>query len=143
MIRSFRIPLIAIALTLAAPLCLRADTPLGEKMDVMGKAMKALGTALKSPVDASKDKYIRLADDFHAAAVAARKLEPEKTTHIPEADRAKFLAEYHKGMDHLISETDKLKAELAAGKWDAARKQLQLMGDTRKAGHKEFRLKKN
>ncbi len=143
MIIRFRIPLVAMALTLAASLCLRADTPLGEQMDKMKDSMKALGKALESPVDANKGQYTNLAGDFVTAATAAKKLDPEKTDTLPEADRAKFLAEYHKSMDKLISHAEKLKKHLAAGHWDNARKEIKLLGDARKAGHKEFRLHKD
>lgn len=143
MTSSFRIPSVAVAITLVASLCMGADTQLGDEMDKMKDAVKALGKALESPSDANKAQYASLAGDFIAAATAAKKLEPEKTGTLPEADREKFLAEYHEGIDKLIGQAEKLKKQLAAGQWDEAGKELKLMGDTRKAGHKEFRLHKD
>lgn len=144
MISSFRIPLVAMAITLSASFCMGGDTtPLGKEMDKMKDAMKALGKALESPSDANKAQYVSLAGDFITAATAAKKLEPEKTGTLPEADREKFLAEYHKGMDKLIGQAEKLKEQLAAGHWDKAGRELKQMGNTRKAGHKEFRLHKD
>jgi soluble cytochrome b562 len=119
------------------------ETPLGEQMEKMKTEMKALRTALEAPNEARKDQYVKRAQNFHAAAVAARKFDPDKTKTLPEAERAGFVASYHKAMDKLIKNSKELENMLAAGNWEAANRQLKEMGREQKAGHKEFRVEKD
>ena len=108
-------------------------------MDKMKYAFRGLRTAMEAPVDADKDKYVALADKLRAASVASKEHEPEKTREIPDDKRAEFLAGYRQSMDDLIALIDQLKTQLAAGDWDAARKQIQLINQSQRDGHKEFR----
>lgn len=143
----FRIPFVAVLLALVVPMTLcaaeKAETPLGEQMEKMKIEMKALRSALEAPSESAKDKYVKMAANFHAATVAAKKFDPEKTKTLPEAERAQFVADYHKGMDKLIKLSEDLKKELAAGQWDEARQQLKALSQAQKSGHKEFRIHKD
>ena len=143
----FRIPVVIVLLALVAPLTLRAadddETPLGEQMEKMKTEMKALRSALEAPAESARNKYVKMAESFHAAAEAAKKFEPEKTKTLPEAERAQFVTDYHKAMDKLIKLSGDLKKDLAAGQWDEARKHLKALSQAQKAGHKEFRIHKD
>jgi len=48
------------------------------------------------------------------------KLTPEKATEIPEADRAKYVADYQAKLKEFLSEVDKLQVAVTGGKLDEA-----------------------
>lgn len=121
----------------AAPL--RADSPLETQMDEMKYAFRGLRTGLQEPVDADKDKYVSLAEQLRDAAVKSKDYEPEKTGNIPADKRAEFLEGYRQSIDDLIALIDQLKTQLAAGDWAAARSQIDLINQSQRDGHKEFR----
>ncbi|MBJ7258258.1 MAG: hypothetical protein JHD33_01875 [Chthoniobacterales bacterium] len=127
----------------AAPLCLRADSPLEEQMDTMKGAFRALRTSLEAPAEADRGTYVALAEELRAAAVAAKEHEPQKTRSLPEDKRAAFLGDYRQSIDDLVTLIDELKTQLADGKWDEARAQIKLINQSQRDGHKEFRQEEN
>lgn len=143
MSKKFFTPLAVCLLAAIAPLSLRADTPLEEQMDKMKRAFRGLRTALEAPVEADKEKYAGMAEDLRAAADSAKQYEPEKTETVPQAKRAAFLEDYRQSMDKLVAQIDELKKQLAAGQWDAAQKQIKLINQSQRQGHKEFRVEKD
>lgn len=135
----FRITFLFALLTSAVSVPLRADSPLGEQMDVMKNAFRGLKTAMEEPVDADKGKYAAFADKLRAAAVKSKEFDPEKLAEVPESERGQFLADYQQSMDKLIVLIDQLKTQLAAGDWDAARAQMRLIKAAQSEGHEKFR----
>ena len=117
----------------------RAESPLGEQMDVMKNAFRSLKTAMEAPVDADKDKYVASADELRSAALKAKEFDPKKLGEIPEGDREQFLADYRQSIDQLVALIDQLKTQLAAGDWDAARAQMRLINRAQADGHEKFR----
>jgi soluble cytochrome b562 len=108
-------------------------------MDAMRDAFRNIKAALQAPSDADKQKYGGYVDTLIAAATQAKNFEPEKTSTLPEADRAQFLADYRQSMDALIALFEQLKSQLSAGDWDGARAQMRLIGDAQADGHEKFR----
>lgn len=115
----------------------KAETELEGKMDEMGGAFRKLRGQIQ---DASKNaESITLVQKLRAAAIEAAKLKPAKTEDLPEADRAKFVAEFQKDMKALIGTAEKLEAALRADDNAGAAK---LVGDLKalqKDGHEEFK----
>ena len=134
-----RHPLLIVLSILTCAATLRADSPLESQMDKMKYAFRGLRTALEAPVDSDRDKYVALVDKLREASVKSKDLEPEKTETIPDDKRAEFLEGYRQSMDDLIALIDQLKGQLAAGDWDAARGQIDLINQSQRDGHKEFR----
>jgi soluble cytochrome b562 len=124
----------------AGPTAAHEDTELGKKMSGMGKAFKKLRSQIN---DASKNKEsVQLVATMKENAVAASKFIPEKSADLPEADQAKFNADFVKKMNALVDYLSQLEVSLKAGDNAAAAKQLEVIGNMQKEGHKEFRKKK-
>lgn len=116
------------------------ETPLGEKMDDLSDAYKKLGKQIN---DASKNEdSLKLVAIIHNSAEAALKFEPAKKADLPAADQAKFVENFHASMKKFIGEVDKLAALLKAGDNPAAAKQLDVLKQLQREGHKEFQKKK-
>lgn len=113
-------------------------TPLEKKMKVMKQATKDLKADLIEASQPDKTENLKHVAKLREAAVAAGALEPAKTADIPEAKRAAFVADYKKSIEHLVAEIDELAELISAGKWDAARKQMSVLNQSRRDGHKEF-----
>jgi soluble cytochrome b562 len=115
-------------------------TPLGEKMDDLSSAYKKLGKQIN---DASKNEdSLKLVAKIHDAAEGALKFEPAKKADLPPADQAKFVADFQAKMKSFIGEVDKLAGFLKAGDNAAAVKQLDVLKQLQREGHKEFQKKK-
>lgn len=115
----------------------KAETELEGKMDEMGGAFRKLRGQIQ---DATKNEdSIAFVQKMRAAAIEAAKLLPAKTEDLPEAERAKFIAEFQKGMKGLIGTFEKLEAALKAGDNAGASKLIGEIKSLQKEGHKEFK----
>jgi cytochrome c556 len=127
----------------AAPIIRAADedqTELGDHMEKIGGAFRALR---KQVTDSSKNEdSLKRVAVIRENAQAALKLEPAKKADLPADQQAKFVADYQAKMKGFIADVDKLEAALKAGNNEEAAKQLQVMGQDQKEGHKEFQKKK-
>jgi soluble cytochrome b562 len=113
------------------------DTPLGKEMKHMNHAFRTLGRQVG---DASKNAdSIQLVATMRQAAEASLQYKPEKTADLPAADQAKFVADFHAGIKHLIGDLDKLTAALKANDNASAAAILRQIKDDQKQGHKEFK----
>ena len=113
------------------------DTPLQMKMQKMNSAFRKLRTQV---TDASKnDDSVAQAEIIKENATDALKLTPMKAEDTPEADRAKFMADYQAEMKQLIAAVDKLEVALKAGNNEEAQKIFAEIGGIQKDGHKEFK----
>jgi soluble cytochrome b562 len=121
------------------------QTELGEKMDGIGKAFRALrkvdpATKLAPIADASKNESnLKLLATIKNNAVAASKLEPALKAKKPADEQAKFIAAYQDQMKNFIADIDSAIAAVTAGKNDEAAKILDKMNDDQKKGHTDFR----
>jgi hypothetical protein len=123
-------------------LFLHADTPLEEKMDKMKGPFKELAKSLQAPVEADKAKYVQLATKVRDLLKQSRELSPEKTEAIPAEKRAEFLKSYQEQIDKSVSIFDTLIPLLEASNWTEAQKQIDLMKQAQKEGHKSFRVER-
>lgn len=130
--------LLSLACALAVSPLARADeTELGGKMEKMSGAFRAIRRQI---TDKSKnaDSLAKLAV-VKQNAEASLKYDPAKKSEIPAANQAKFVADYQAGMKKFIALCDKLEAALKADNNAEAEKICSAMGDSQKAGHKEFK----
>ncbi|HEV8292595.1 MAG TPA: hypothetical protein VGP94_11760, partial [Tepidisphaeraceae bacterium] len=109
---------IVMSFAIAAPLARAADdktkgdTPLEDEMIAANKALKTLKTQI---TDASKNQSsLQLIGEMQKHFLAAKGMEPARAK--KEADKAKFLAEYHKAMINLMSEMLKLESAVVDNK---------------------------
>jgi soluble cytochrome b562 len=135
--------LLAVACALAiGPGTFAADTEteLGNKMDKMGSAFRALR---RQAADASKnaDSLAKVAT-IKENALASLKLEPAKKMDLPAAQQKKFVADYQAKMKEFVALAEKLEAAFKANNNAEAQKLIGQMADAQKAGHKEFQKKK-
>ncbi len=116
------------------------ETELSGKMEKLSSAYRKLG---KQIADASKNEdSLKQVATIKEMAEAALKLQPDKTKIVPEADRAKFLADYQQQMKGFIATVGKLEAALKAGDNATAAKLVEEMKNERNDGHHEFQKKK-
>lgn len=116
-------------------------TELGDHMEKMGRAFRALGRQVK---DASKNEdSLKLVEIIRTNAQATVDLKPEKTKDVPEDEQAQFLANYQKSMKGFLADVDKLEAALKAGNNDQAAELVKTLKKDMDNGHKKFRKKKD
>jgi soluble cytochrome b562 len=141
-----RLSLLALACALfiapvqAQPAGKDVETELGEKMDKMGAAFRALRRQAADP-SKNADSLAKVAA-MKEQAQASIKLEPAKTADLPAGERAAFVANYRAEMKKFVTMIDSLEAAFKANKNEEAAKILGTMADAQKAGHKDFQKKK-
>lgn len=117
---------------------LQAASPLEKKMKIMKQATKDLKAGLEAPAEPDQTALLKHVTKLREAATAAASLEPAKTADVPEAKRDAFVASYKKAMENVVKQIDELAQFVSAGNWDAARKQMGVINQSRRDGHKEF-----
>ena len=110
-------------------------------MEKMSEAFRRLRRQVSDPAQ-NEDSLQRVAV-LKEQAVAAAKLEPEKATSLPEADRKKMVEGFRGKMNELIEEIDRLEAALKAGRNEEAAKIVRNLGAMQKEGHHDYRVEKN
>lgn len=115
----------------------KPETELTKKMDKMNGAFRKLR---RQATDATKNadslEQVAILKEFATEAV---KLEPAKAATIPEADRAKWVADYRAKMKETLATIEKLEAALKAGQNEEAGKLVNELNAQQRAGHKEYR----
>jgi soluble cytochrome b562 len=144
-----RLLFLALALSLTCPGALRlnaADAPpqhkepeteLGKTMEQMNHAWRKLRKQAGDP--ASNASSLELVATISAAANKAVTLQPDKAKDLPEADRAKFIADYQTQMKALVEQVAKLEDAFKAGDNASASAIIRKIGGMQKEGHKEFK----
>lgn len=130
--------LVTLSLALAAGTAVRADeTPLGERMEKMGGAFRALRRQI---TDASKnaDSLAKVAT-IRKNAEESLKFDPALAKDQPADKQKKFIADYQAEMKKFIELCGKLEAALKANNNAEAEKLCAAMGDAQKAGHKQYK----
>ena len=116
------------------------ETPLELKMEELNFAYRRLGRQIS---DASRNaNSLERVATMRENAVAAMKLEPKLMQEIPAGDRAKFLADFHAGIEDLVADIDKVAAALKAGNNAEAAELLKVLKEDQKQGHEHFRKDK-
>jgi len=111
-------------------------TPLSQEMSGISRDLRSLRKAMSDP--SQTNTAVSLVKDMEAHATKAKTFDPAKTRQIPAADKDQFLADYHKQMDGLIADFQKLEQDISSGNTADANAMLtKLQGDKRE-GHKKF-----
>lgn len=116
------------------------DTPLGEAMDAIAKAYKALGAELKTPDPARKDAYVKLAATIRDEAVKCIDLVPAKISAMPEAERPQILKDYKTDMNKFAETAGVLKIALGEAKWSDADAAMKSLKEDKSSGHEQFKM---
>jgi hypothetical protein len=116
------------------------ETELGSKMEKISSAWRV---AKRQLPDSSKnqDTLAKLAT-VKEHMVASTNLEPDLTKTKPEAERAKFVADYKAKMKEEIKKIDEIIALVKAGKNDEAAKLVGVVDQDQKDAHKQFKKAK-
>lgn len=114
----------------------RPDTDIEKAMKKMGGAFRKLRGQAKQ--GAFTPDAVDLVATMKAAAAEAAKHDPLKTKDVPDAERAKFLADYKAKMDEFNQALDSLTAALKAGKTEEAVALVGKLGKLQRSGHEEF-----
>jgi cytochrome c556 len=115
-------------------------TPLEDQMSAMRSAFNKLR---KQVADASLNaSSLELATKLRAAAEKGVTETPARAAEVPEAERAKFVADYQAKMKEFVAEVQKLEAALKADNNTEAAAILANLGAMQKDGHKAYRVQK-
>lgn len=112
-------------------------TELETKMENMNAAWRKLRRQIADP--AQNASSLELLAEVRASSTGADKLTPIKTADIPEAERAKFQADFEAGMKKLAGLLDQMEQALKAGQNEDANKILADVNNLQRESHKAFR----
>ncbi len=115
----------------------KEETELGGKMDELGGAMRKLKKQIADP--AKQAENLTLIAKIKDAAAASATLTPAMAADIPEAERAKFIADYQAAMKKFLVSVSAVEAAIKDGKTEDAGKLLGELGAQMKSGHKQFK----
>lgn len=116
------------------------DTELGDKMDKLNSAYKKLRKQIPDPT--KNEDSLKQVAIVRQAAEDGMKLTPAKAADVPEADRAKFVADFQAEMKKFLGMVDDLQTALKANDNVAAQKAFDAMAQEQKDAHKQFRKQK-
>lgn len=115
----------------------KKHTELEDRMEKINAAWRKLRRQVEDP--AQNAATLALLADIRAASAGAEKLTPAKASDLPEADRAKFQADYAAAMKKLAGMLDQLEAALKAGQNADAAKLVTDINNLQRESHKAFR----
>lgn len=130
----------SLSFVLPAPLALAADEPqteMGESMEKVSSAFRRVRRMVASPENNAQ--VLELLATMRAEAIAAGKHEPAMAKDIPEAGRAKFVADFNQRMKEFIAAIEKTEAAVKAGDNATAATLVSELAAMQKAGHKDFK----
>ena len=113
------------------------QTELGAKMEKLNSAYRKLPKLVADA--AQKDEALKQVAIIKEQAEAALKLEPAKKKDLPEAEQAKFVADFQAKMKEFIALVGKLETAIKAGDTAAATALLDNMKTEQRADHKAFK----
>jgi len=111
-------------------------TELEDRMSEMSSSYKRLRRQIADPEKNASS--LELVGKLRATAEKAAKLTPARTADLPEAERAKFVADYQNEMRHLVSELTRVEESLKANDNEAAGARLRDIGALQRKDHKTF-----
>lgn len=138
-IRLLPLSLLALAIVSFSPVAHAADSELEKQMKNIGENTKALKQTVGD--SARKSESLSAIGHMIRSAENARMLIPKKTAELPEADRARFIADFQKQIDGLIAQFKQIEADLTAGKTDDAKADFAKIGGMKREGHEKFAAK--
>lgn len=120
-----------------APAAKKDHTELEDRMERINSAWRRLRRQVADP--AQNASSLELIATIREAAKGTEKMKPAKIEEIPEAGRAKFLADYEAGMKKFFEQLDALEKALRANNNEEAGKVLSAIADHQKSSHKAFK----
>jgi soluble cytochrome b562 len=121
------------------------QTPMGAKMEAASKAWKAAQKSVKEGDLSKKDDILAKLATVKENLEGTLKFEPATTASKPDAEKAKYVADFRDKMKQEIANVDKLMAAVKAGDVEGAKALVADVNTTQKEGHKAFKAppKKN
>ena len=113
------------------------DSLLENQMKILARGTRQLSQQVSDP--ARQQNTIELIESLKKAALAARTLDPRKTSEIPEVKRAQFLADYRTEVDELRNAFDQIEEAVKAGQYEKAKSLLATVNSIKKEGHGKFK----
>jgi soluble cytochrome b562 len=110
---------------------------LEERMDEINASWRRLRRQVADP--AQNAASLELVAAIRKAARGTEDMTPTKLAEIPEAEQAKFLADYRAGMKKFFELLDGLETALQAGNNEGASKSLADIANLQKESHKAFK----
>jgi soluble cytochrome b562 len=112
------------------------DGDLERDMETMNKAFKTLKRQVADP--AQKTANLEAIARLKKSAVAARDCVPEKAETIPQAGRAKFIADFQTSISELVAQIDKLEKAVQENRIQDAQKEIDEINELKREGHSTF-----
>jgi len=124
-------------IAVAGSLHAEADSALENQMKILARGNRQLSQQLADP--AQQQSTITLIETMKKAALDSKALEPRKTSEIPDAKRAQFLADYRTDLDELNDSFSQIEEAVKAGQYDKAKSLLATVNSIKKEGHGKFK----
>lgn len=115
-----------------------ADSALENQMKILARGNRQLSQQVADP--AQQQSTITLIENLKKAALDSKALEPRKTSEIPEAKRAQFLADFRTELDELMDSFNQIEEAVKTGQYDRAKSLLATVNTIKKEGHGEFKV---
>lgn len=132
--------LASLATALVLPTAAVADdeqTPMGEQMEVIGYAFKALRRQAGDP--AANASTLELLAEIRGAAIKSLEFKPAYTTAQPTAEQAAFASGFKADLQDFIKIVDEAIAAVQAGDNTRAEELVAAMRDAQRAGHRAYK----
>jgi soluble cytochrome b562 len=135
-----KIPHLLTALLLASLGLLHAEEggeALEGQMKILARGSRQLSQQITDP--AQQQGTIDLLEKLRKAALDSKAINPRKTVEVPQADQAKFLADYRTDLDELADAFNQVEEAVKAGQYDKAKSLLATVNSIKKEGHAKFK----
>ena len=113
------------------------DSLLEYQMKILARGTRQLSQQVSDP--ARQQSTIELIESLKKAALDSKKLDPRKTSEIPEVKRAQFTADYRTDLDELKDAFDQIEEAVKASQYDKAKSLFATVNSIKKEGHGKFK----
>ena len=136
---------LALAAAVAGSSLVTGTVALADDHEKMEEAMDVINTGHKKlkksvTVAAENKASIGMLREMMQSAMVAKTLTPERAGQTPEAQRAKFIAEYQKAMNGLILDLINIENALLDGNNAEAEKLVKKLDQVKKTSHEAFQV---
>jgi soluble cytochrome b562 len=107
------------------------------QMKILARGSRQLSQQITDP--AQQQGTIILLEKLRKAALDSKAINPRKTAEVPQADQAKFLADYRTDLDELADAFSQIEEAVKAGQYDKAKSLLATVNSIKKEGHAKFK----
>jgi len=106
-------------------------------MKILARGSRQLSQQITDP--AQQKGTIDLLEKLRKAALDSKAINPRKTVEVPQADQAKFFADYRTDLDELADAFNQVEEAVKAGQYDKAKSLLATVNSIKKEGHAKFK----